>query len=639
MSSLVTIIASQEPRPQEAPEESKPQHLIGLDSQQLHVAESSHKALVVLAGAGTGKTRAAVAWAQERLARGVSGERIALLTFTNRAAAEMRERLISMTGAIADGVFCGTFHSFAAWQMRMNASRLGLPSGTSIMDEKDVAHAIAICCNKFGIKHYRLREREHISGQSQTVRLHETKGYCLDDIVGAMKFALASCKPPGEYLKTLTKSEKFSELYDEYLRFQRTNGLIDFDHLLMFLWSALKRDMLYRMTIAAQFTHVLVDEVQDNNAQQFEILEHIGHTQRVIIGDLNQSIYGFRGALPTGVDSFTKKHPDCKIITLTKNYRSVPQIVEYVNSTLVKDEAVKMVPARKEKGDVHLFAIENTKEAVMRTVGSIRRSMEDGVKGHEISVIFRNTTHPAVRMIEEALEESGVRYQRQGGNEVATGVEMGMFHSIVKAAYNPRDVVSLMRALQMVPFATPAAVQLAVENYGLTGLSALEDPFTNLRDVLLRLRNRDFDFKSSLNAALRLFRKYRHMQSNTDFEARMAPVDASVAAWVKNGADLVQIATSPLMTRRMGWRVPEHVCLTTIHSAKGLEWENVHFFWDLPTEVPQVEDSASERRNLAYVATTRARDTLHIYSAGAGSPQERGSNLQKSIDSNLRPFY
>lgn len=598
-------------------------NLDGLDLAQSAVVTSQAKALVVVAGAGTGKTRAAIAWACDKIINGVNPGRIAMMTFTNRAAGEVKQRLIEKVGAAGNSVFCGTFHSFAARQMRANPSRIGVPANATIMDDKDSMSAVSICCRKVGIRHYRLREREHLASQNQCVRLTDRKGYCLDDIVGCIKFAIALRQEPGGYLRSLTGEHVFCSLYQEYLTFQRRKGFVDFDHMLLFLLEALQKDAIFRMTLGSQFTHALIDEVQDNNAQQFEMLSYIGSVQKVIIGDPNQLIYCFRGALPDGIARFSEEHPNRQIITLTTNYRSAPVVLAYVNK-LTGNAANKfaMVATRASKGFVESFDVESSEDAVLRATAAIAREIKSGVPATEVAVIFRATTHPAVSLLEAKLAEAGVKYKKHGGNDKGGGLELGRFCSILRAAHNPRDMLALMRALHLVPLTTQEHVQDAIEQATKHGIEALQEPFSDMRDAVLRLRNGTHPLDLGLKSAFKLFRDYRIEAGEEGFEERIARVDDALATWLDEGFSLSQIIEAPTSATRGVWRTPEHICLTTIHSAKGLEWDSVHFFWGLPTEHRQMEDSDIEKLNLAYVATTRARDSLHVYRGKFASDAE-----------------
>ena len=598
----------------------------------------------VLAGAGTGKTTTLstrVAWL---IASGTPPERILLLTFTRRAASQMLRRTAALvsgagpkrgSGDAGGRVVGGTFHAVAHQTLRRFATTLGLPEGFSVLDAVDAADVMDLVRDDQG----------HAEG---TRRRFPRKTLLIDLYSAAVNTGrpLSSVVPEiapwaGDFI------EPISEICRGYVRRKRAAGLVDLDDLLL-LWRAAVQDERLGRRLASSFDHVLVDEYQDVNSLQVDVLTGLRRDDSRItaVGDDAQALYSFRAAEPRHILDFDLVFPGATTVVLETNYRSSQQILDVANAVgadaPVGFSAVLRAVRTTSGTRPQLVRCADEDAQTDAVCDRILAHREAGVLLQQQAVLVRTAHHSAVLELE--LARRRIPYVKYGGLRFVEAAHVKDLLAAFRLGDNPKDVVAWFRLLQLLDGVGPATARRVVTELGLTGSG--EDPSEDVK-VLQRwpLAARQLPATAQSAAAV-LVRAIAERAGESvathaerlrvgiaplveaaypDRGARLADLDVLVAASA-TAARLSDVAADyvldpPRSTSSLAGPPSideDWLVISTVHSAKGLEWEVVHLLHVTDGNIPSdmalgTSTGLEEERRVLYVALTRARNTLHLY--------------------------
>ena len=601
------------------------QYKTQLNASQYEAITSTEGPLLVIAGAGSGKTRTLTYRVARLVEAGVPPSSILLLTFTRKAAQQMLERATELLDSRCGKVAGGTFHSFGNSILRKYASHMGLDPGFAIMDRVDAEAAISILRKEIdaGSKH-RSFPRKHTLANifSRAVNKMTT----IEDVVY------------DDYSHLSSDMEAISQLFQGYQRHKREHQLLDFDDLLVFLQQLLKSHPDIRERISSSFKYIMVDEYQDTNKIQAEILYLLtgAHQNIMVVGDDSQSIYAFRGANFRNIMEFPKMFPDTRIITLEENYRSVQPILNLTN--VIIDQATekysKTLFTQKSGGSAPvLVSARDENSQSLFIVRKIREITDQGVALNQIAVLFRAGFHSFDLEIE--LNREQMPFIKVGGFRFVESAHIKDVLAHLRVISNPHDRISWYRILLLVNKIGPTTAQKVFETIqnegsGYTGLLTVK-PTTGALKGLKRLKELFSEIDSYPMSVAKIgeavIRYYLPIlkERHDDHPKREKDLEQLLAIMERYGnleKFLTDMALEPPNTSVGDTFATEtaptdRLVLSTVHSAKGLEWHTVFIIWALDGRFPSAqsiykEEDLEEELRLMYVAATRAREKLYF---------------------------
>jgi len=585
--------------------------------------------LLILAGAGSGKTAtlsARVAWL---IAQGLTPERILLLTFTRRAAREMLTRtraLLERAGIAARGqVVGGTFHSVAWRLIRLYAEPLGLPPRLSVFDAGDGADLLDLVRQELGYADSgkRFPRKATLADiYSRTVNAQRPLSEVLAE-------HFPWCEPYAEDL---------GRIFGRYGRRKRDAQALDLDDLLLY-WRALAQHEVAGAHLAAMFDHLLIDEYQDVNALQVDVVQALRRGDRglTVVGDDLQAIYGFRAASAEHILRFPMLFADTATATLEHNYRSTQPILDVANAVAAQAERAypkRLRSARGEGRKPQLVFCRDEPEEATAVAERVLAEHERGVALREQAVLMRAAHHSD--LLELELGRRRVPYVKYGGIRYLEAAHVKDFLCLLRLVANPSDQVSWFRILQLLEGVGPRVARQILDSLHLN-LAMLADQWAACASVPAAARTDGAGLVEALAAAatqaapgaqagllrdaLRPFIRRRY----PDAEPRLHDLDL-LSDFAAKSATLEQfaaeLALDPPQSSADFAGPPklddDYLVLSTIHSAKGLEWDLVHVIHasdgNLPSDMAlSNREGLDEERRLLYVALTRARRGLTIY--------------------------
>ncbi len=583
-----------------------------LNDQQLEAAQHDGQHVLVLAGAGTGKTATIIGRAAWLMKQGVEPRRILLLTFTRRAAREMVARLERDVGPGARGVVAGTFHHFCLLTMRRMAGVFGIRDAT-VIDRDDQVQLVRLA--RAGVR----RKGEKFPQASR--------------ILSAISFARNTNAPLGDYLARHTDWDEDScqrvlRVAKTYRQRKQQRGYLDFDDLLHRFASVLHKDKPARDRVSGQFDHVLVDEMQDTNPLQWLILDALRHKARLFcVGDDAQSIYAFRGADFRNVHAFEKRVSGSTVLRLDRNYRSTQSILDLANWLLDRSslEYGKRLSAHRGPGQVPVLRDfdDEQAEADWITIDLIERH-ERGASWGDHAIITR--TAWAARSLEAALVQRDVPYRFIGGVQLFQAAHVKDLLSLVRSGLSHRDELAWVRYLTLWPRigdvrAARTLDQLAQHADLASALDSLRASWKGDERIPLgprtvwQTRGQPADV---IHQAVRFlepvlesrYDNWRDRKRDLALLAKLAERHRSLPAFLEAYAlDPVSVTEAARVEQ------DDHVTLITAHSAKGTEAPVCYLLRVEPGMYPHARslgdlDQEEEERRVLYVAMTRAMDTL-----------------------------
>ncbi len=594
--------------------------------------------LIVFAGAGSGKTRTITYRIANLLANGTPPYRILAVTFTNKAAGEMRERLEKLGGEVTRDLFIGTFHSVCARLLRRHHAAVGLGRNFVIYDDSDQKALLGRVLKDMGLNDASYPPKLVLSLISKEKR----EGYL------------------PEQSRSLGRLE--STLCDVYERYQAAllrADAVDFDDLLLYVMRIAEGETPDGQGLRSRFSYVLVDEFQDTNQIQYRLIHALSRTTRnlCVVGDDDQSIYRWRGADVRLIRNFRRDFPDATLIKLEQNYRSSRNIVQAALGVIqcAGDREPKELWTEAEPGElVMIRALESEREEAAFVAGAIRGALSRGQSGREIAVFYR--VHAQSRALEEALRSMNLPYQIIGGMKFFERAEVKDLLSYLRFSLNPKSDTDLLRIINVPPrgigdktverIVSRAAEDTTSAFEALSAVMGSDEITTAVKKKLVQFRKLMLD---SIEQAekLRPSELARRILEASGYEAALREDDSSEAdARLGNLEELVGAISEyeqeldgrdeqptlggyleriSLIANVDTMSDGSQVSLMTVHSAKGLEFDTVFLTGMEETIFPykgvdqargDTEEDLDEERRLAYVAITRARRRLVITHVG-----------------------
>jgi DNA helicase-2/ATP-dependent DNA helicase PcrA len=600
-----------------------------LNPEQAAAATHGDGPLLIIAGAGTGKTRTLVYRVAHLIERGVKAERILLLTFTRRASQEMLSRAERLVGSNSKRVHGGTFHATAHRLLRRYGPAAGLAKDFTIMDQGDSADLMQLARAQLGYaaKTKRFPKKETLQ---YVYSRHINTGVAVDDIVR------------DEYAQFVDYLEDFSKIYADYTRRKQERNLVDYDDLLLFWALMLEASPDLRQKIAGMYDHILVDEYQDTNVLQARILRGMcgAHSNITVVGDDAQSIYSFRGANFRNILDFPKQFAGATTVTLEQNYRSTQPILSVTNTLISRaaERFTKNLWTERTGGETPwLVAARDEQQQTQFVVDRILELHEEGTPLREIAVLFRAGYMSADLEIE--LTNRKIPFEKWGGLKFLEAAHVKDVLAFLRILENPRDEVSWYRLLLLLPGIGDATARAAIDSmiaaaWESAAFGRYSPPprakaaHTALVALLEGLRSGPAVDEAQVSADIARVRQlYDNLlrERYDKVEPRLADLDQlqTIAAGYPDRATFLSaLALEPPQATQdfaTGSSKEDNDCLilSTAHSAKGKEWDAVFVIWAVDGWFPSArclnsEEETEEERRLMYVALTRARNHLSV---------------------------
>ena len=615
--------------------------LAELNDQQREAAVHGRGPLLIVAGAGTGKTTTLAHRVAHLIATGVDPGKILLLTFTRRAAAEMLRRVDGIVrqtesvrrGSIARKVWGGTFHAVAARLLRQYGKSIGLPPGFSILDRSDSEDLMHVVRAELGLGDNDSKKQGRRKRQDAT--RFPLKGTCLSIYSRAVNTQRPLKKVLQKDFPWCEEHEaKLKRLFSAYVDRKEESTVLDYDDLLLF-WRALMKDPDVGSKIRKKFDCVLVDEYQDTNRVQADVLKGLSPDGEglTVVGDDAQSIYSFRAADVRNILDFPEEYPGTTIVTLEQNYRSTQPILDATNAVIAaaKKRHKKDLWSSRTQGDSpRLVICEDEDEQTEYLIDRMLEHRENGLKLQQQAILFRASHHSI--SLEVELARRNIPFHKYGGLKFVETAHVKDALGFLRLAENPKDVVSGMRILTLIP----GIGQVKARGLLLT-LSENRADFACWKDVAPpKAAATDWPLFVSLMRGLasgtvsdqlhRVRRFYAPLLERKYDNARERLVDLEqlevVATRFKDRRQFLSEMTldPPSSTQDLAGEPlldDDFLILSTIHSSKGLEWDAVSVIHAADGNIPSdlaTGDSAQieEERRLFYVACTRAKDHLTV---------------------------
>jgi DNA helicase II / ATP-dependent DNA helicase PcrA len=657
-----------------------------LNEQQLAAVTASPGPLLVIAGAGSGKTRTLTYRVAYLLENGIDPRNILLLTFTNKAARQMLDRVANLLPVDASGIWGGTFHSIGNRMLRRHGRALGYNSGFTIMDREDQKDLINTVVANAGI---------------DPTEIRFPKGDVLAEI---FSFVVNTETPMEELLAAkfpyfLPLLDKIKDVHARYEKKKKATNSVDFDDLLEKTLSMLKQHENIASFYRRQFQFILVDEYQDTNKIQADLIDTLARDHRnvMVVGDDAQSIYSWRGANFKNILEFPKRYPDAQVFKIEMNYRSVPEILEVANAAIaanVEQFRKNLAPTRESNAvKPAVVALNDGSEQAQFVAQRILELRDEDVDLGDIAVLYRAHYHAIELQLE--LSRRGIPYQITSGIRFFEQAHIKDVTAFLRFVANPRDEVAFKRMVKLLPGIgnrsadnlwnaweksleaqpskdlEPARPRAGAGDLRDEGVAAPSIAFGNLlraMNVTARSKkmweqlahtldeiapggepNPPSEMITSVVEAI--YDDYAKVNF-TNYELRREDLN-QLAAFARQFKDLSEFLSQLALISNVDAEAApnqtadkEAVNLSSVHQAKGLEFHTVFIIWLTDGMFPSsrsldTRDALEEERRLFYVATTRARDELYLsyphmrLSAGYGDVFQRPSRFLKEIPNKL----
>jgi DNA helicase-2/ATP-dependent DNA helicase PcrA len=631
-----------------------------LNEAQLDAVMHDTGAVLVVAGAGTGKTRTLVYRVARLIEDGVEPASILLLTFTRKSAAEMLRRATQLLDGRCEAVSGGTFHSFAHGYLRRSPrhlAALGFDNNFSILDQSDGEDVVNLL-------------------RAQALGSDKKRRFPRKNTLFAMFSAVANRQKPleliihDEYPQFEDDAPAIKQLRDLYEAYKRKHNLMDYDDLLVVFLELLRSNAEIRRDVQQKYRYVMVDEYQDTNPIQHEIVLQLAaiHENVMAVGDDAQSIYSFRGANFENIMHFPDSFRNCRIITLEENFRSTQPILSLTNEIIRRatHRYDKELYSRK-SGSAFPMIVQCDNEAQQSQflVQQILEYREEGLPLDDIAVLVRSGFHSFDLEVE--LNRANIPYQKFGGFKFIETSHIKDIIAHLRVLANPKDAVSWNRILLLLEGVGPRTAMKVIDAI-VSGTVTLETA-QNLNDIARgdeQIR-RLFSLLARLNEgtltpseqAWQIIDHYRPLMKKKydDYKKRLKDIETfggiteryrSVNALLADMA--IDPPTESVEDIAATGTEDEFLTLSTIHSAKGLEWGVVFMIWALDGRFPPVrafdgEEQLEEERRLFYVACTRAKERLciaypiNIFDRESGSVLGKVSRFLDGIPEELAERY
>ncbi len=596
---------------------------VELNESQLEVVKTFRGPILVVAGAGSGKTRTLTYRVARMIESGIAPESILLLTFTRKAAREMLRRAATLLDSRCEKVAGGTFHSFSNMVLRRYGRTIGLHSGFTILDQSDSEDVIQILVEQLGLK----QKGQNFPKKRTIHNLFSksvNKELSIEQIV--VKY----------YAAYSQEIEALRQLHSRFVKYKLEHQLMDYDDLLVYTQQLLKQNQEIQEHLSRLYRYIMVDEYQDTNAVQAQIVKLLAstHDNVMAVGDEAQSIYSFRGANYRNILEFPKQFPGTRIIKLEENFRSVQPILNLTN------DVIKQARESFEK-ELYTKKTGGTRPAKIPTLNERQQSQfvaqrildlqNEGIPLSHIAVLFRSSFHSFDLELE--LNKCGIPFVKVGGLKFIEAAHIKDILAHLRVLANPQDEVSWRRMLLLLDGIGPKTAGKIIQQ-----LSQQENPFAWLRDYPKKAKYR-LDIQR-LGAILQEIIPLDPADQVQSLRKYYAPIlESKYDEHSKRQQDLEQLNTITEQFRNLETFLTEMtleppnrsvddvaqteedeedlLVLSTIHSAKGLEWHSVFVIWLAEGRFPSNravddDDALEEELRLLYVATTRAMKNLYL---------------------------
>ena len=630
-----------------------------LNPSQYEAATTRDGPVLVLAGAGSGKTRTLIFRVARMIEEGIDPASLLLLTFTRRAAEEMIQRAEALMGGRCDKVTGGTFHSFANTVLRRYASLLGFANAFTILDRSDSEDAINLIRTRLGLdkKARRFPRKQTIA---EIISLAANKTTSVAEVLDS------------QFPHLFSELDPLGQIEEYYRQYKRERSLLDYDDLLTHLRELLRTHPEVAERLSRTYRYIMVDEYQDTNRLQAEIVRLLAHVHDNVmaVGDDAQSIYSFRGATVRNIFEFPDLFPDTKVIKLEENYRSTQPILDLSNEIILqaKERYTKNLFTKKDSGFQPALIEADSERYQSRFVAQkILELREEGIPLTEMAVLFRSSFHSFDLEIE--LSKCDLPFVKRGGFKFIETTHVKDVLAHLRVLANPQDAVSWHRVLLLLEGVGPkssdkilshvlggadqiqrlaeypgrGAVRTEVQKLA-TALQTVADPNLQPREQIdlivqyyspILKRNQRDDYpkrQKDLEHFSIITERYRSLNRLLS-DMALEPPNSSVGDVLATDRDEEGLLT-----------------LSTIHSAKGLEWHSVFIIWAVEGRFPSLynkeDDELEEERRLMYVAATRAKENLfisypiNIFDRATGMVLSRPSRFLEDIPRRiLKPVF
>lgn len=615
-----------------------------LNDKQLKAVNHKKGPCLVLAGAGSGKTRVLTQRIIKLIDDGISPYNILAITFTNKAAREMRTRIENELGSTADSIFIGTFHSFGLRILRENYYEIGYTSNITTLDTDDVKALIKRILkeNGYNIENYDIK-------------------YIINKISSAKNDGITPCEYSRLFLREDDKVISF--VYEKYLKLLKDNNSVDFDDLLLKPVELFKKNKEILERYQERFRYILVDEYQDTNSIQYELCKLLSkkYNNIFVVGDSSQSIYSWRNADYKNILNFEKDYKDAKVILLEENYRSTSNILNAANSVIKNNTEGKVLKLWTSKGEgekIDYIRVEDEVRESEFVTNKIKDLVSLGYSYSDFAVLYR--TNAQSRTVEEAFLRENIPYNIIGSYYFYSRKEIKDLIAYLNLIYNKNDSISLERVIntprrgigsKTIENIINNALEKKVSLYDaiecgkeLEFKKLIEELIEDSKNLSLSELIEDVLVKTGL-------RKEYELNSSLENESKIESLNEfkSVAlSFEENGIyDLGTFLENILLVSDAGQYKDDtdKVNIMTLHSAKGLEFKVVFILGMEEGIFPHSRSFESlseleEERRLCYVGITRAKNKLYLLSAAKrtlyGSTNSTiESRFIKEIDSNV----
>lgn len=600
-----------------------------LTEEQFPIVTAPPGPILVIAGAGSGKTRTITYRVAYLVESGVPLEKILLVTFTNKAAREMLHRVELLLGRSIAGLWGGTFHHIGNLILRKYAKLLGYQSNYTILDRTDSKELLRACISDAGI---------------DTKQRRFPKGDVLQDI---LSFAVNTRRKPEEAIMLRapffeSQIPDILKVFDIYEKRKRRQSLMDFDDLLYNWWKLLKNHPRIKDIYSRKFEHILVDEYQDTNIIQAETIDILAkrHQNVMVVGDDSQSIYSFRGAHFKNIIEFPNRYPDAKLFKLEINHRSIPEILDFANETIehAEEHFEKHLRAIREGGAKPVMVpVNDVYEQANFVAQRILELRDEGVPLEEMAVLYRSHYHSMELQME--LTRRGIPFEVRSGLRFFEEAHIKDVLSHLKVFHNPYDELAWRRILKLIP------------QVGIKTAEKIWQYISKTKEPLKAISTKDA-LPIVPKGAERKFKEFagtlKILEDELNSPAEMIKtvvergyseyLKAEYPNYVNRIEDLDQLANYALQYDSLekllsdlalvGGMVAEDIVeagvpdkeacvLSTVHQAKGLEWSRVFIIWLAEGRFPSYlsfgeHGAEEEERRLFYVAVTRTKDELYL---------------------------
>ena len=587
-----------------------------LNKNQKEAVNFKNGPCLVLAGAGSGKTKVLTERIIKLIESGVSPFNILAITFTNKAAKEMRDRISIKLNNVANDIFVGTFHSFGLKIIRENYKALGFDKNISIIDREDMNSILKKILKELNI---------------------DVKQIPVKYVINKISFAKNENLTPEEYSKFMKGyiDETVIKVYSKYTSVLKKNNSVDFDDLLVLPLQLFKNNKEILEKYQERYKYILVDEYQDTNTVQYDLCKVLASKYKniFVVGDIDQSIYGWRGANFENILNFEKDYKDAKLIILEENYRSTKNILDAANSVVknnVKRKEKNLISTKEVGEKIKYIRCYSEVDEAKEVVEEIKKLILSGKKYSDIGILYR--TNAQSRVIEEALLKENIPYKVVGSYYFYNRKEIKDLIAYLTLIYNHKDNESLERIINVpkrkIGNKTIEKIRNDANEKGISMFEAINDGIAiDFKNLILKLteESKNVNLSDLIDKILNWsgMRKELETIGGIDSEIRLENLEEfksiALAFEEREIYSLEEFLENIALVSDFGQYkdVEDCVNVMTLHSAKGLEFDVVFLTGMEENVFPHFrsidnEDELEEERRLCYVGITRAKEKLYL---------------------------